>query len=133
MLEVNVLMNLEDRKNMLNEKKVMVLSVIHPYDSVEVLGIFDDIEKLRQECYKVIQTDEILLEDISSLHIYECTLNHMFAEFYPFDYDKLDGRGWYVENQEDICGEILDDELIQELRMKQKEENMNDNGGRKST
>ncbi len=112
----------ENRKNMSDEKKIMVLSVIHPYDSVAVLGIFDDIEKLRQDCYKVIQTEDYLLQDISNLHIYECTLNHMFAEFYPFDYDKPDGRGWYFENQEDICGEILGDEFIQKLRMKQKEE-----------
>ena len=106
---------------MSDKKKVMVLSVIHPYDSVEVLGIFDDVEKLRQECYKVIQTEELLLRDISNLHIYECTLNHMFAEFYPCDYDEPEGMGWYFEEQEDICSEILGDDFIQQLKMKQNE------------
>lgn len=115
-------MDYGDRKNIPDEKKVMVLSIICPYDSVEVLGVFDDIEKLRQECHKVIQMDTHLQQDISNLHIYECTLNHIFAEFYPISYDKLDDRGWYLENQEDICSEILGDEFIQKLRAKQKEE-----------
>ncbi|MCM1181023.1 MAG: hypothetical protein NC347_12250 [Clostridium sp.] len=110
-----------NEKNMFNEKKVMVLSIIHRYDSVEVLGVFDDIEKLRQICHKIIQTDTYLQQDISYLHIYRCVLNHMFAEFYPDDYDEPDGEGCYLEQQEDICDEILGDEFMRELRMKQEE------------
>lgn len=102
-------------------KKVMVLSVVHPFDSVEVLGVFDDVEKLREECHKVIRKEDYVCRDIFNLHIYECTLNDMFAEFYPLDDDGPDGLGWYMENQEDICDEILGEEFIQELKTKQRE------------
>lgn len=94
---------------MLNDerKMVMVLTVTHPFDSVEVLGIFDDKEILRKQCFFIIEKDTYLYKNIQNLHIFKCPLNKMIGEFYPVDCDNTDILGMFLENQDDISEEIL--------------------------
>lgn len=101
------------------EKSVMVLTVIHPYDSVEVLGVFDDKTSLKKECITIIDKDSYLVDDISNLHIYICPLNKMIGIFYPNDYDNPDSIGSFFEEQNDISAEILGEEFLSAIREKQ--------------
>lgn len=90
-----------------NNKSVMVLTVVHPYDTVEVLGVFDDKDALRRECSVLLKKEEILIDDITNLHIFTCPLNKFIGVFYPNDYDDPNSVGSFMENQEDISAEIL--------------------------
>lgn len=85
----------------------MVLTVVHPYDTVEILGVFDDKDALRKECSVLLKKEESLFDDISNLHIFRCPLNNMIGVFYPNDYDDPNSVGSFMENQEDISDEIL--------------------------
>lgn len=98
------------------EKSVMVLTVIHPYDTVEVLGVFDDKTALRKECITIVGKDKYLVDDISNLHIYECPLNKMIGVFYPDDYDNADSMGSFFEEQIDISAEVLGEEFLEAKR-----------------
>lgn len=77
----------------------MVLSVCHPYDTVEVLGVFTDIDILKQVCHSLIYKESELIEDIGNLHIYRCPVNKMIGEFYPLDYDDPNSTGTYMEEE----------------------------------
>ena len=105
----------DDINHFSKEKSVMVLSVIYPYDSVEVLGVFDDKTALRKECISIIKKDKVLVDDITNLHIYECPLNKMIGVFYPSDYDDPDSTGSFLEEQNDISAEVLGDEYLNEI------------------
>ena len=47
----------------------MVLTVIYPYDTVEVLGVFDDKTALRRECITVVGKDKALVHFLKSKKI----------------------------------------------------------------
>ena len=48
----------------------MVLTVKHPFDSVEVLGVFTDEKVLKDTCLSIIRKERVLMDDIRNLHIY---------------------------------------------------------------
>jgi hypothetical protein len=102
------------------EKKVMVMSIIHPFDSVEVIGVFDDVTELQTAFKVVFEKSSELKANITNLHIYECPLNKIIAEFYPDDYDAPDSVGNFMENQKDICDEILGKEYLESIKENQK-------------
>jgi len=54
----------------LNMETVMVLTVKHPFDSVEVLGVFTDEKVLKDTCLSIIRKERVLMDDIRNLHIY---------------------------------------------------------------
>lgn len=99
------------KKHTVNEKTVMVLSVIHPFDTVEVLGVFDDKDALIRECTTIIEKEKTLIDDISNLRIFECPLNKMIGVFYPDDYDNPNSVGSFMEKQDDISEVILEELL----------------------
>lgn len=113
------------------EKSVMVLTVIYPYDTVEVLGVFDDKTALKRECIAIIGKDKSLIDDISNLHIYECPLNKMIGVFYPDDYDNADSIGSFFEEQKDISAEILGEEFLAAIRERQASNGYEKRTGRK--
>lgn len=47
----------------------MVLTVIYPYDTVEVFGAFDDKTALRRECITVVGKDKSLVHFLESKKI----------------------------------------------------------------
>lgn len=100
-------------------KSVMILTVRSPFDTVEVLGVFDDKTALRRECITIIEKDQALVDDISNLHIYECPLNKMIGVFYPTDYDDPDSIGSFFEKQNDISAEVLGEEFINAIKERQ--------------
>lgn len=102
------------------DKEVMVLTVLHPFDTVEVLGVFDDKQELARVCHYIIEKETSLMNDINHLHIYKCPLNKIIAEFYPEDYDDPESVGSFLENRPDICDEILGEEFLNSIREKQK-------------
>lgn len=103
-----------------NMETVMVLTVQHPYDTVEVLGVFTDEVVLKDTCLSIIYKESVLIDDIRNLHIYRCQLNQMIGEFYPYDYDEPDGVGTFLENQKDICNEILGEDFLTEMIERQR-------------
>lgn len=104
----------------LNMETVMVLTVKHPFDSVEVLGVFTDKKVLKDICLSIIRKERVLMDDIGNLHIYRCQLNKMIGEFYPYDYDDPDSVGTFLENQEDIGNELLGEDFLAEMIERQK-------------
>lgn len=104
------------KNHFVEEKSVMILTVIHPYDSIQVLGVFDDKTVLRRECINIIEKDSFLVNDITNLHIYECPLNKMIGVFYPCDYDNPDSIGTFFEEQNDISAEVMGEDFINEIK-----------------
>lgn len=103
------------------EKRIMVLTVQHPYDSVEVLGVFDDKETLKKACLAIVDKDEYLISDIvGNLHIFECPINKLTGDFYPNDYDDPNSIGVFMENQDDICKEVLDEDFFSRRGLRSK-------------